>query len=136
VRTYASSLTLVLGVGLGLALLVWKVTTAPPVIHRVVTQWLWCPFRAQNVEAELQEDPWNGRRVGISRCTAFTPPTAIICDKDCLRLRLDPARDLEANAQRLAEGMLVQPPQSTAERDRVTEELLIELHVGEHLDGA
>lgn len=98
------SLLIVLGVGFGLALLVWKVCSAPR-----MTQHFSRSFRAQK-DAEVQEDPRSGRRLGIKCCTA-----------------LDPARDVEPDAQRLAEGMLVQPPQSTADRDRVTEELLIEL---------
>lgn len=122
------SLLIVLAMGLGLALFVWKVSTASPVINRVVTRWFWCRFRTQNVNAEFQEDPWSGRPVGISRCTAFTPPAAITCDKGCLRLqRLDPARDPEADAERATEGMLIQPPGSRADADRAAEELLIVL---------
>jgi len=122
------SLLIVLAIGFGLALFVWKVSTASPVINRVVTRWFWCRFRRQNVNAEFQEDPWSGRPVSISRCTAFAPPSAITCDKDCLRLRrLDPALDLDADAERVAEGMLIPPPHLTADADRVAEELLIEL---------
>lgn len=122
------SLLIVLAMGLGLALFVWRVTTASPVINRVATRWFWCRFHTQNVNAAFQEDPWSGRPVGISRCTAFTPPSAISCDKNCLHLRkLDPARDPEADAERAAEQMLVQPPRSGADADRVVEELLIEL---------
>jgi hypothetical protein len=122
------SLLIVLAMGFGLAFFVWKVSSASPVIKRVVTRWFWCRFRTQNVNAEFQEDPWSGRPVGISRCTAFTPPSAITCDKECLRLRqLDPARDLEADAERAAEEMLIQPPRSRADADRLAEELLIAL---------
>jgi len=122
------SFLIVLTMGLGLLLFVWKVSTASPVINRVVTRSLWCRFRTQNVKAEFQEDPWSGRPVDISRCTAFTPPSGITCDKDCLRLRrLDPARDLDADAERVAKGMLIPPPRSTADAHRVAEELLVEL---------
>ena len=122
------SFLIVLAMGFGLALFVWKVSTASPVINRVVTRWLWCRFRTQNVNAEFQEDPRSGRPVDISRCTAFTPPSEITCDKDCLRLRrLDPAPDLDADAERVAEGMLIPPLRSTADTDRVAEELLVEL---------
>jgi hypothetical protein len=122
------SLLIVLAMGLGLAVLVWRVSTVSGGIDRVVTRWFWCRFRTQNVNAEFQEDPWSGRPVGISRCTAFTPPSAITCDKDCLRLRrLDPASNLDAAAERVAEGMLIPPPRSAADADRVAEELLVEL---------
>ena len=122
------SLLMVLAMGLGLALFVWKVSTASPVVNRVVTRWFWCRFRTQNVNAEFQEHPWSGRPVGISRCTAFTPPSAITCDKACLRLRrLDRAADLDAGAERAAEGMWIPPSRSTADADRVAEELLVEL---------
>ena len=121
------SLLIVLAVGLGLALFVWKVPTASPVINRVVTRWFWCRFRTQHVNAEFQEDLWSGRPVDISRGAALTPPSEITCDKDCLRLRrLDPAPDLDADAERVAEGMLILPPRSTADADRVAEELLVE----------
>ena len=122
------SLLIVLAMGFGLALFVWKVSTAWPVVHRVVTRWFWCRFRTQNVNAEFQEDPWSGRRVGINLCTAFTPPSAITCDRECLLLwRLDPALDRDADAERVAEGMLMPPPRSTADANRLAEELLIEL---------
>lgn len=128
VGTMLLSLLIVLAMGFGLALFVWKVSTASPVINHVVTRWFWCRFRRQNVNAEFQEDPWSGRPVGIERCTAFTPPAAITCGKDCLGLRkLDPARDPEADAERAAERMLIQPPRSRTDADRVAEELLTEL---------
>jgi hypothetical protein len=122
------SLLIVLAMGLGLVLLVWGVFTALPVVNRVVTRSFWCRFRRRNVSAEFQENPWSGRPVDVTRCTAFEPSSAITCDKDCLRLRrLDPARHFEADAERVAEERLIQPPRSTANADRVAEDLLIEL---------
>jgi hypothetical protein len=98
------SLLIVLAMGLGLALFVWKVSTALPVIDRVVSRWFWCRFRAQDVDAELPEDSWTSRPVGIN-----------------------PASALDRDAGRVAEVMSISPPHSTAEADRVAEELLIEL---------
>ena len=122
------SLLIVLAVGLGLALLVWTVPTASPVINRVVTRWFSCRFRTQHVNAEFQEDLWSGRPVDISRGTTLTSPSEITCDKDCLWLRrLDPAPDLDADAERVAESMSVTSARSTADAARVAEELLVEL---------
>jgi hypothetical protein len=78
------SLLIVLAMGIGLALLAWKASTALPVVYRVFTRSFWCPFRNQRVDAEFQEDPWSGRAVDVSRCSAFAPSSAITCDKACV----------------------------------------------------
>jgi hypothetical protein len=44
------------------------------------------------VTAELKEDPWNGTLVDVQSCTAFRPPTVVVCDKLCLHLARFPAR--------------------------------------------
>ena len=71
------SLLIVLAVGLGLVLFVWAVVSALPVVNRVATGAFWCPFRKRNVSAQSQEDPWRGRPVDITHCTAFEPTSAI-----------------------------------------------------------
>lgn len=62
---------------------------------RGVTRSFRCPFRQTNVAVEFQETVWDARRVGVSRCTAFTPPTAIDCERRCLELTAfeAPSRD-------------------------------------------
>lgn len=51
-----------------------------------------CPLRDRNVTAELEEKTWDGKRVDVVSCTAFTPPTDVRCGKDCLTLKsLPPA---------------------------------------------
>jgi hypothetical protein len=121
------SLLIVLAIGLGLALFVWKISTASPVIYRLVNRSFWCPFRTQTSTPSSKSI--RGVDAGSASVAApHTPPSAITCDKPCLRLRkLDPPRDLEAEAERKAEDMMVQAPQSKAEATRVAEELLIEL---------
>ncbi len=42
-----------------------------------------CPFKAQNVNAEFQETVWDGRRLDVERCSAFTPPESVSCNKAC-----------------------------------------------------
>jgi hypothetical protein len=122
------SLLIVLVMGLGLVLFVWAVFTALPVVNRVVTRSLWCRFRKRNVSAEFHEDPWGGRPVDVTRCTAFEPSSAITCDKGCLHLRkLDPACDSETGGEQVAEDMLIEPRGVRADAERVAEELLIEL---------
>lgn len=48
-------------------------------------------FPGLNVTAEFQEDPWDAKLVEVNRCSAFSPPTAIACEKPCLHLRELPA---------------------------------------------
>jgi len=62
-------------------------------VLRTARRSFWCPFQDRNVTAELQEEAWDGRPVEVNRCSAFTPPTLITCEKPCLRLgKLPPAR--------------------------------------------
>ena len=119
------SLLIVLATGLGLVLCVWAVFAAMPVVKRVVTRSFWCRFRTRNVTVELQEDPWSGRPIDITRCTAFEPSSAITCDKACLRLRkLDPVHDSAADGQLETEEMLIEPRWVTADAERrLAEEL-------------
>jgi hypothetical protein len=42
-----------------------------------------CPVKAQDVAAEFRESVWDGRRLDVERCTAFTPPEDVRCDKAC-----------------------------------------------------
>ena len=121
---------IVLAMGFGLILCVWGVFTVLPVVNRVVTRWFGCGLRNRN-GSELQEDPWDRRAVDVKRW-ASDPSSAMTCDNDYLRLpKLDPARDPEANeanAERVAEEMLIEPRWVTADAKRVAmEELLIEL---------
>jgi hypothetical protein len=53
---------------------------------RPVARTVWCPVRDCRLTAELEEEFWDGRRVDVSRCSAFSPPTAVNCSKVCLRL--------------------------------------------------
>jgi hypothetical protein len=122
------SLLIVLAAGLGLVLSVLAVFTWLPVVNRVVTRSFWCPFRQRNVSAEFQEDPWSGRPVEITRCSAFEPSWAMTCDKGCLHLRkLDPARDSEADAEWATEDVLIEPRWVTADTERrLAEELFVD----------
>jgi hypothetical protein len=45
-----------------------------------------CPFRQQDVSVDFRQAAWDGRRTDVQACTAFTPPTAVGCDKACLAL--------------------------------------------------
>ncbi len=53
---------------------------------RIVTRAFWCPFRDRAVTAEFQEDAWDGRSLEVTQCSAFSPPTAITCEKRCLHV--------------------------------------------------
>lgn len=44
----------------------------------------WCPFRGRDVEAHFEETVWEGKRLDVTDCSAFTPTTKVTCDKACL----------------------------------------------------
>ncbi len=45
-----------------------------------------CPFLGTDVQARFLEAAPEGRRIDVTACSAFTPPTAIACDRRCLGL--------------------------------------------------
>jgi hypothetical protein len=65
-----------------LALLVWgrRLFTGT----RLIDESFSCAWKHRPVDISLRMDAWDGRRVDVEQCTAFTPPTAIGCDKRCL----------------------------------------------------
>ena len=58
---------------------------------RTVTRAFWCPFRAWIVTTEFREEAWDGRPLEVNRCTAFSPPAVVTCEKFCLHLRKFPS---------------------------------------------
>jgi hypothetical protein len=85
------TLAMILMIGFGLVLLGWGVFTAFPRVSRVVERSFCCPFKNRNVLVQFQEDPWDDRPIHVDRCSAFTPPTAVGCDRLCLNLAKLPA---------------------------------------------
>ena len=57
---------------------------------RRVGRTVWCPVHDRDFEATLQEETWDGRRVDVEECSAFSPSTAVTCGKACLRLTRRP----------------------------------------------
>ncbi len=55
-------------------------------VRRPVTRTVWCPVHDRKLTATLEEEVWDGRRVDVNECSAFSPPTAVTCGKACLRL--------------------------------------------------
>jgi hypothetical protein len=64
-------------------------------VRRLTTRKVWCPVHDRSFTATLQEEVWDGRRVDVAECSAFSPATAVTCGKACLRLT---ARPREASA--------------------------------------
>ena len=83
-----TAILVVVGLGTGLALVVWLVSTRFSTVTRVVTRSFWCPIQGRSVTAEFQEAVWDGRLVEVNRCSAFSPSQAVACEKVCLRLTL------------------------------------------------
>jgi hypothetical protein len=53
---------------------------------RLSSRRFWCPFRRDDVAVAFQESVWEGALLDVSRCTCFTPPSAVDCHKHCLQL--------------------------------------------------
>ncbi|MBI2527956.1 MAG: hypothetical protein HYV93_18470 [Candidatus Rokubacteria bacterium] len=58
-----------------------------PGVTRAATRSFWCPVQGRNVTAGFAEQVWDGKLISVNRCSAFTPSTAIGCDKACLRMK-------------------------------------------------
>lgn len=43
-----------------------------------------CPVRRQPYDVGLEVTAWDGDVVDVARCTAFTPATAVRCEKVCV----------------------------------------------------
>lgn len=80
-----------LALATALALILMLVFGSFPGMIRTVRRAFWCSVAGRNVTAEFQEEAWDGRRVEVNRCSAFTPSTAITCKKLCLTLKKLPA---------------------------------------------
>ncbi len=52
---------------------------------RAVRMRFWCPERRDNVRVAFQVAAWSGTAVDVHECSVFQPPTAVTCDKACLR---------------------------------------------------
>ncbi len=55
-------------------------------VSRRITQTVWCPVHDRTLTATLDEEVWDGRRIDVTECSAFSPATAVTCGKACLRL--------------------------------------------------
>ncbi len=97
-----TTLAIILVLGAALILLVWGVFTIFPTVTRPSTRSFWCPFREKRVTAEFQEDAWDGKRVEVNLCSTFSPPTAVTCEKLCLRLDTLPSAKSEQRPSELA----------------------------------
>ena len=58
-------------------------------VRRRVTRMVWCPLRDRALSVTLEER-WDGRRIDVEQCSAFSPPTDVSCGKSCLRITRRP----------------------------------------------
>lgn len=65
-----------------LALLVLFLALSVRKVHRKI----WCPIRGTEMRLSLLEAAPDGRPIDVTACSAFTPPTAVTCDRRCLGL--------------------------------------------------
>lgn len=59
-------------------------------VTRGITRSVWCPVLDRHLTATLREDCWDGSRVDVEECAAFSPAAAVTCGKACLRLTRRP----------------------------------------------
>ena len=55
-------------------------------MRRRVPRTVWCPVHDRKLAATLEEEVWDGRRIDVAECSAFSSTTAVTCGKACLRL--------------------------------------------------
>ena len=87
----SGTIIVVLALATAFGLLLLAVFGSLPGVTRTARRSFWCPFLNREVTAEFQEEAWDGRRVEVNRCSAFTPSTSIACKKVCLTLKKLPA---------------------------------------------
>jgi hypothetical protein len=95
------AVTIAWAVGLILFFIVLPVVAirALPDLSARAVLWFRCPLGDRDVRVEFEEEPWDGRRRDVLRCSEF-PDSAITCDKACLRLEpLPSARELIVRAE-------------------------------------
>jgi hypothetical protein len=74
---------------LAAALVLLFIRALGPRVFRGTLTWRYtfrCPVKEQDVATEFRESVWDGQRLDVERCTAFTPPEDVRCDKACQRL--------------------------------------------------
>jgi hypothetical protein len=67
----------------------------PQLFHSTLT-WRYsfrCPGKAQDVDADFRESMWDGRRLDVERCSAFTPSEDVRCNKACAFLARLPRQE-------------------------------------------
>lgn len=83
---------------LAAALVLLFIRTLGPRLFRGTVTWRYafrCPVKEQDVAVDFRESAWDGQRLDVERCTAFTPPDDVRCDKACRlldRLPQEPVR--------------------------------------------
>ena len=56
-----------------------------------------CPADQRPVDADFRESLWDGRRLDVERCSVFTPPEDVRCNKACAFLARLPRRGAEGS---------------------------------------
>ena len=84
-------------IGAALGLLIWGVAVSSPRVTRVVPRSFWCPFTWQWVTVDFVGEAWDGRPLGVVRCSARSRDIAPACKQLCLYLEHPPVvRDTAA----------------------------------------
>ena len=87
-------------VALAAAVVLVVIRVLGPHLFRGTLTWRYafrCPGKLQDVAADFRESTWDGRRLDVERCSAFTPPEDVRCNKACAFLARLPRRGAEAS---------------------------------------
>jgi hypothetical protein len=82
-------------VALAAAVVLFVIRLLGPHLFRGTLTWRYsfrCPGKQQDVEADFRESEWDGRRLDVERCSAFTPAEDVRCNKACAFLARLPRR--------------------------------------------
>ena len=82
-------------VALAAAVVLFAIRLLGPHLFRGTLTWRYsfrCPGKPQDVEADFRESEWDGRHLDVERCSAFTPPEDVRCNKACAFLARLPRR--------------------------------------------
>jgi hypothetical protein len=85
-------------VALAAAVVLLVIRALGPHIFRGTQIWHYtfrCPGKGQDVGVDFRESAWDGRRLDVERCSAFSPAEDVRCNKACAFLARLPRRAAE-----------------------------------------
>jgi len=85
-------------VALAAAIVLFVIRVLGPQLFRGTMTWRYsfrCPGKRLDVDADFRESVWDGQRLDVERCSAFTPAEDVRCNKACAFLARLPGRKVK-----------------------------------------